>query len=90
MTITARGEPALPENAHCARRLELPGGETGPNATFNPVTGENEFTCTRTTTRVDYTCPAGYDLFVAPSGDHLCREQANPTNAIPATPVPSP
>ena len=64
-----------------------PAGQTGPNATFNPATGDDAFTCTETTTRVDPTCPAGFDLFVAATGDRLCREQANPTNTIPATPV---
>ena len=64
-----------------------PVDQSGPNATFNPATGENDYTCTETTTRVDYTCPVGYDLFVAATGENLCREQANPTNTIPATPV---
>ena len=64
-----------------------PTGQTGPNAAFNPVTRDDDFTCTETTTRIDTTCPAGYDLFVAANGDRLCREQATPTNTIPATPV---
>jgi hypothetical protein len=34
-----------------------PVDQSGPNATFNPATGENDYTCTETTTRIDYTCP---------------------------------
>ena len=81
------------QNQLCQKTLTVrvdwscPAGDTGPNATFNPVTGDNDYTCTETTTHIDYTCPAGYDLFVAPTGESLCREQANPTNTIPATPV---
>jgi len=81
------------QNQLCQKTLTVqvdwscPAGDTGPNATFNPVTGVNDYTCTETTTRIDYTCPVGYDLFVATTGEKLCREQANPTNTIPATPV---
>ncbi len=34
-----------------------PTGQTGPNATFNPVTGDDDFTCTETTTRIDPPVP---------------------------------
>ena len=43
---------------HRARRLELPGRSKRTECDVQSARGENDYTCTETTTRIDYTCPS--------------------------------